>query len=701
MEPREAQHAAQARDELPEGLAQRFREELRLVSVLLEQSFGAVVTYLESPDAGENLDEECDHCHARAQAQAQGEEVIGRKISRHVVHPVSIGGRQTGAVIMCYRGVTQNASPIVGELVRLALRNAELRENEAALLGELSASWESLEAVYEISSDMRARQSTKNILDKLTERAVAVHESMRAALWLAKDSRLEPTAMKNVVGLIGRERGAGLIDRSLRDGATVVYDGFRRGSQVDEFEEELQSAVSVVVVPVATKGEQVGALVVWQNERGVNFDTRVVRLVEALAHQAAMVIENERLHRESIENERLRQEVEIGSSIQQTLLVGETPNGIRGVEMAALAIPSQKIDGDFYDFIEHEDDCFDVVVGDVMGKGIPAALVGAATKNLFLRALIQLRRGDVEEQLPRPEEIVGWVNVEVTAKLISLDSFVTVCYARFDPKRRRLEFVDCGHTKTVHFIRSTGRCTTLEGNNMPVGFSEREIFKQRQVTFSPGDIFLFYSDGVTETRNPSGELFGEDRLSETLRRNSHLTPKELTARLREELASFSGAETFGDDLTCVVVRIGGAQRQDSQVSVKMHFPSELSALRRMRAFVTEMAAQLPRRPLDEMTTQRLALAVNEVAVNVIRHAHGKRSGESIELLTESYQDRLVVLISYRGEPFDPATAPPPTFDGSREGGFGLYIIANSVDDVAYVRDVDGRNVVALTVRIKD
>ena len=126
------------------------------------------------------------------------------------------------------------------------------------------------------------------------------------------------------------------------------------------------------------------------------------------------------------------QEAEIGFRIQQTLLLEQPPQDLPGVRAAALTIPSQRIDGDFYDFFNHRDRCLDVIVGDVMGKGIPAALLGAATKSHFLQALSRLISLSEPGTLPEPKDIVTLAHSEVARQLIELESFVTVCYARLD-----------------------------------------------------------------------------------------------------------------------------------------------------------------------------------------------------------------------------------------------------------------------------
>jgi sigma-B regulation protein RsbU (phosphoserine phosphatase) len=250
-----------------------------------------------------------------------------------------------------------------------------------------------------------------------------------------------------------------------------------------------------------------------------------------------------------------RQELEIGAKIQKTLLHGQPPHTLPGLGVAALTLPSEHIDGDFYDFFLHHYRCIDVVVGDVMGKGVPAALLGAGIKNGFSRALNRLMISLDRDRLPFPEEIVSLVHAEMTHQFISLESFATLCYARFDLDRRYVTFVDCGHPKTIHFRERKNLCTLLQGENLPLGFSEQEVYRQVAVPFELGDLFVFYSDGVTETENESGEFFEESRLIDLVLTHSQLDPADLIERIRSAVMAFSNAEQFSDDLTCVVIKI--------------------------------------------------------------------------------------------------------------------------------------------------
>ena len=144
-------------------------------------------------------------------------------------------------------------------------------------------------------------------------------------------------------------------------------------------------------------------------------------------------------------------EINTAARIQQTLLLGQPPKKIQGLRLHQETIASQKVDGDFIDFVRLSEPTLDIVIGDVMGKGIPAALVGAALKSQLLRALNKLSQPGDTPEIPEPERIVSVVQADMIQQLEDLETFVTLCYARFDQSRSVVQFVDCGHTRTIHF----------------------------------------------------------------------------------------------------------------------------------------------------------------------------------------------------------------------------------------------------------
>lgn len=386
-------------------------------------------------------------------------------------------------------------------------------------------------------------------------------------------------------------------------------------------------------------------------------------------------------------------EIEIGYRIQRTLLFDYPPRDLPWARFAALTIPSDRIDGDFFDFLVHNERKIDVVLGDVMGKGVPAALLGAATKTHILRAFSQLiATGRDPAALPEPKDIITLANSHMASELIELESFVTVSYVRFDLERNNLTFVDCGHTNIIHFQLQAGACTLLSGGNLPLGVNAHEIFTQHDAQIMPGDLLVFYSDGVTEARNRNGELFGVERLIDLVETHSDLDPEELTLRLRAAVEIFSGSGTFADDLTCVVVKLKEHRLPGPLRRAELSLSSDLKELEAARDFVQVHAGQ---GVLSDERVGALKRAVSEAVSNIIIHAYDRRTDRSIDLDAEVFADRVVIRLHHLGISFDPKKVPAPRLDGSQESGYGMYIIAQSVDEVRYYVDDRGRNCIAL------
>jgi serine phosphatase RsbU (regulator of sigma subunit)/anti-sigma regulatory factor (Ser/Thr protein kinase) len=412
--------------------------------------------------------------------------------------------------------------------------------------------------------------------------------------------------------------------------------------------------------------------------------------------QAANKLKDELILREQAATAELararEREVEIGFRIQQTLLLDQPPSDVPGLRVAALTVPSQRIDGDFYIFIKHQDQALDVIVGDVMGKGIPAALLGAATKSYFLKALGDLMALPRDHELPQPKEVVMLAHAGVVRHLIELESFVTLCYLRLDVNRRRLDLVDCGHTGLIHLRGSTGACEIVHGDNLPMGVREGEIYDQISVPFEPGDLLLLYSDGITEARNPARELLGVERLKDFVRNNRQLEPAGLVEALRKVVFTFSQSETLADDLTSVAIKVEEIEFPLTRAEAEIG--SDLKQLRCAREFVRDFCCASGL--LDDDGVDALELAVNEAASNIMRHAYHGRTDQRIHLEAETFPGHVLIRLRHLGESFDPSGVAPPAFDGSRDCGFGSYMISRSVDEARYYRDERGRNCVALT-----
>jgi sigma-B regulation protein RsbU (phosphoserine phosphatase) len=602
----------------------------------------------------------------------------------------------TLGVTLCVPAGAETLLDLGESLVAAAARLSDLEEQREGLCEELATSYESLSAVFDIGGDPALLLSPARALAKVLDHAVAFEPGLEGAIWLVREEALEPAQWRTGEPPVGRDPGHGIVGRVLRERRGVIVN--TRGPGWGD-EPELRAAARVAAAPLVARGEAQGALVVWHAGHGT-FDSRLMGLLTTLCSQAALILEQERLRVEAVAGEKLRREIEISGNIQQVLLLGRTPADVTGLEIGTLARASRQVDGDFFGFFHHGNGVIDVVLGDVMGKGIPAALVGAAVKSQFQR--FASTEGPAGRKLPssEPAEIVAAVHAQVSETLIELGRFVTAIYARFDVNKGTMTYVDCGHTDALHHRADVRKVdllhTKLKGKtNLPLGFARDTRYEQVEIPFGPTDTFLFYSDGLTEARAPGGTFFGVDAVATSLARGKDLRAQALVDRICGEVERFSGNEGIHDDLTCIAVRVTGSP---PPCLLCLEVDNESGSLARVRRFVSEVCASIPGAPFGDEQVAELHLALTEASSNVFDHAyHGGPGTLRIEAIWSPSEVRFRLLD--RGTPFDPARAKPPRFDGTADGGFGVYIIRQIMDLFDYTRGEGGVNVLELAKRV--
>ena len=288
-----------------------------------------------------------------------------------------------------------------------------------------------------------------------------------------------------------------------------------------------------------------------------------------------------------------QRELEFGNAIQHTLLQGVIPKGIEGASVSSFSEPSQVVDGDFSDIRRLHTNSFDVLVGDVMGKGVGAALIGAGVRSAYHQVLADLQVvrsfGTV---LPTPEQIVNELHRVLTPRLVELSSFVTLALYRFDLEAGTLTCVNAGHTPGLLLSAKQGQVLTIACENLPIGVLPDEVYTEVCVPIGPGDSLLVYSDGITEACNPNGEQYGQERLIAAFEagREAALVPFALLDSLQQTLKGFTGGAPALDDQTAIIVEwpsqvvpMTRAVDKPENTSQKLHRRAEAVA----RNFLTE------------------------------------------------------------------------------------------------------------------
>jgi phosphoserine phosphatase RsbU/P len=578
------------------------------------------------------------------------------------------------------------------KIARLTVERREILSREEPLLQELAASLDTIGVLYSV--DLQSREDLQHVIDNLLDRAVAAGPDVAALFWVLDRDSLRAVAERRTQRPRSRGSLSGVIGTARLRGASLVFDDITQWPDQENLEPELRGAGSVAVIPVRTRQGLEAVLEVWRAPGQPQFQTPAVRLLETVALQAARAIGNDRLYRAAVEGERMRQELDMGASIQQHLLLGKQPQGIAGVEIANYMLPSLQVGGDFYQFIRHSDTCFDAIVGDVMGKGIGPALMGAATKSTLLRMVAE-KKNSRDGALPELADIVSATNRNMGWELVNVNSFVTVFYARVDLNTRTLTYVDAGHTQTIHYTSSDGSIALLRGEGVPIGFNEAETYRQSERRLAPGDIVLIYSDGMSEACDPEGRQFGVVKIIDCLLKHASLSAAEIASAISSEIIEFRGTADLADDLTCLIVKI---QDNIKPCVCRLVIHGHTADLRPLRDWVARSVSACSPVAVLEDTLFNIQLAVQEVATNIITHGLG--CGACREIAVEAYCDgrMLHIKFEYDGVPFTCEAPSEPCFDGSRDNGFGLYIIDQLMDEATYAF-ADGRNTIRLKKRL--
>jgi serine phosphatase RsbU (regulator of sigma subunit)/anti-sigma regulatory factor (Ser/Thr protein kinase) len=440
--------------------------------------------------------------------------------------------------------------------------------------------------------------------------------------------------------------------------------------------EELRAAGVRLAVPLVSQGELVGLLNLGPRLSDQDYSSDDRKLLNALAAQAAPALQVAQLVRrqeaEARSRERIEQELRVATLIQQNFLPKQLPD-LPGWQVSAYYRPAREVGGDFYDFVELPDGEIGVVIGDVTDKGVPAAMVMAATRSV-LRASAQ--------RVVAPGQVLERVN-ELMCPDMPSKMFVTCLYGVLEPSTGRFRFANAGHN--LPYVRTDEGTTELRATGMPLGLLPGITYEEKEAFLEPGQVMLLHSDGVAEAHSEPGEMFGFPRLMDVV--GSRQGNGEVIDRVLTELDHFTPAAwEQEDDITLVALtRLGLATSAPAAGGVDLTFslPSEPGNERQASEQVAEAVAGLG---LEPARLERLKTAVSEAVMNAIEHGNESNPDLPVEVGVHMRAGELLVRITDEGGDREIPDAETPDLEAKLEGlqkprGWGLFLIKNMVDDV--------------------
>jgi len=357
--------------------------------------------------------------------------------------------------------------------------------------------------------------------------------------------------MRSTYGLSEAYRNKGVVSKSdpvveaAFAGQAVVLDDMRVDGRVKYKEATVKEGlVSQLTVAMQFKGQAIGVLRLY-SPRPKRFEEDDINLARAVASQCAVAITNARLYSKAIEGARMAEQMRLAGFIQRKMIPEKAPQ-IPGLDIAATYIPCFDVGGDFYDFLQVGQNRIIVAIADVMGKGMPAALMMSCFRS-SVRAYAEIEKADKTIR-----GIIDKLN-KMTCRECTGGEFITFFYAVIDTKERTITYCNCGHEPTV-LIRA-GQTVDLEKGGLVLGVDNKAEYEIETINLKDDDCLLFYTDGLIDAANFDGDLWGKENLLKTAKEFNSGSAEQMIKNILLYRRRFVGLASQLDDISVVLVKV--------------------------------------------------------------------------------------------------------------------------------------------------
>lgn len=458
----------------------------------------------------------------------------------HLLLPLRSQREDLGVLALVRRGdhepsdddvaVVRAAADYLSTLISNQRLLQEAREGEFQLKYRL---WE-LESLYDIGLSIASTLNIDELADEILFRMISLINARRAALFLREGDGY--VLYRSFGGVNGQFLDRDIAAELMREGEPISFN--------EKLDCIFPECSAFVAVPIRGNNAMIGVLAAADRESRDgstgSFEANEIRLLGLFASQAAIALENARLHKEALEKQAMQRDLELAATIQRDILPKAIPK-LSGIELAALSRPARQVGGDYHAFVER-DGVLTIVVADVAGKSMPAALLVSA-----LHAAIQLLFAEGRD--------IGDITTELNKHIhrwSAENKFVTMIMASIDTEADTIEFVNAGHNPG--YIVVDGKLETLKSQGLPIGILGQSRYKSQTRSFPPGSLVLLYSDGITEAENAAGEEFENERLEPLISLDGSATAETLRDRVAEAVDAFVAEASQKDDQTLVIAR---------------------------------------------------------------------------------------------------------------------------------------------------
>jgi sigma-B regulation protein RsbU (phosphoserine phosphatase) len=417
------------------------------------------------------------------------------------------------------------------------------RENQ-----RLRAAVEELSVLNDIATAVSSTSSLEHIIELIVHKCIKHLKVEQATITLLSNAETETPFRTIIRGadtshqMVPFRLDAELTGWMLKNQKPLLVNDLKSDSRFQFKDRSDYPIRSILSVPLVLKGRMIGLLNLFNKRTDGGFTEADQRLLGIIASQSAQTIENARLYTEEQNLKLMQEEMRLAYDIQMNLLPKEPPK-IGGYDIAGMSIPAKAVGGDYFDFLSLSGDRLGFCLGDVSGKGMPAALL-MANLQATLRGQINI--------CTSPRECLERSNT-LLFKSTDADKFATLFCGVLDYRNHRLTYSNAGHNYPFLFT-SAAEPKRLSVGGVVLGCLEEFAYKEESLPVSHRDVLLIFSDGISESTNAADEEFGEERIARILLNNRERTATQIIDAIVHEARHYSGDAPQRDDMTLLVIK---------------------------------------------------------------------------------------------------------------------------------------------------
>jgi len=403
-----------------------------------------------------------------------------------------------------------------------------------------------LSILNDLARSIAVQKDSEEIMHTIVRRSIRAVAAEQGVITLVKENEGDSmkTLIRSMVSTLGQEKyhfNQELLGWMYLNKKPLLINDPGNDTRFRNLSQELNFR-TLLAVPLLAKSRLIGVLTLYDRKDGGVFTEDNARLLAIIAAQSAQIVENARLEEEERQFTKMREEMTVAATIQSDLLPTSMID-IPGYDLYASTLPAASVGGDYFDFMSSQSSRISLCVGDVSGKGMPAALL-MANLQATLRAALEVHEnpGKVLEQSNR-----------LLFKSTGAEKFATVFLAILDNALHELRYANAGHDPAF-VVAADGTTRELPATGIPVGLFEAMPYEESSVTLNPSDVLVIFSDGLTESMDTKADQFGRDRILEAIMKVKDRSAAEIAKTLLDAVSSFSLGTPQSDDRTLLVLK---------------------------------------------------------------------------------------------------------------------------------------------------